>query len=141
MKTHDAEVKMTEHNHAIVWIDHKEAKIFYFSGRDFDQIDIRSEHPNVKVHRKANSIGNGHAAPDTVFFQHIIDALAEPKAILITGPASAKSELVKYIDGHAENLRLRIAGVETVDHPSDGELVAFARSYFKSADRITPQIA
>jgi hypothetical protein len=29
--------------------------------------------------------------------------------------------------------------VETVDHPSDGQLVAFARKYFKAADRMLPQ--
>jgi hypothetical protein len=32
-----------------------------------------------------------------------------------------------------------IAGVETVDHPSDGQLVAFARYYFKAEDRMLPQ--
>jgi hypothetical protein len=32
-----------------------------------------------------------------------------------------------------------IAGVETVDHPSDGQLVAFARHYFKAEDRMLPQ--
>ena len=32
-----------------------------------------------------------------------------------------------------------IAGVETVDHPSDGQLVAHARKYFKVADLMTPQ--
>ena len=34
-----------------------------------------------------------------------------------------------------------IAGVETVDHPSDGALVAYARKYFKIEDRMQPQKA
>jgi hypothetical protein len=34
-----------------------------------------------------------------------------------------------------------IAGVETVDHPSDGALVAYARRYFKAADLMQPQRA
>jgi hypothetical protein len=33
-----------------------------------------------------------------------------------------------------------IVGVETVDHPSDAALVAYARKYFTSADRMQPQI-
>jgi hypothetical protein len=33
----------------------------------------------------------------------------------------------------------RIAGVETVDHPSDGALLDHARRYFKAADLMTPQ--
>jgi hypothetical protein len=32
-----------------------------------------------------------------------------------------------------------IVGVETVDHPSDGQLVAHARHYFKAEDRMLPQ--
>jgi hypothetical protein len=27
-------------------------------------------------------------------------------------------------------------GVETVDHPSDGQLLKYARSYFKAVDRM-----
>jgi hypothetical protein len=32
-----------------------------------------------------------------------------------------------------------IVGVETVDHPSDGQLVAYARRCFKAEDRMLPQ--
>jgi hypothetical protein len=32
-----------------------------------------------------------------------------------------------------------VAGVETVDHPSDAALVAHARKYFKAADRMASQ--
>jgi hypothetical protein len=32
-----------------------------------------------------------------------------------------------------------IVGVETVDHPSDAQLVAYARKYFIAADRMQPQ--
>jgi hypothetical protein len=31
-----------------------------------------------------------------------------------------------------------VAGVETIDHPSDPQLVAFARHYFKAEDRMVP---
>jgi hypothetical protein len=47
-------------------------------------------------------------------------------AVPITGPAKAKTELVKHIDRHMPVLKAKIAGVETVDHPTDGELVAQA---------------
>jgi hypothetical protein len=32
-----------------------------------------------------------------------------------------------------------IVGVETVDHPSDAQVVAYARKYFNAADRMQPQ--
>jgi hypothetical protein len=33
-------------------------------------------------------------------------------------------------------LEPKIVGVETVDHPTDGQLVAHARRYFHAADRM-----
>jgi hypothetical protein len=30
----------------------------------------------------------------------------------------------------------RVVGVETVDHPSDGQLLAHARQYFQAADQM-----
>jgi hypothetical protein len=33
-----------------------------------------------------------------------------------------------------------IVGVETVDHPSDAQLVAYATKYFKATDRMQPQM-
>jgi len=32
-----------------------------------------------------------------------------------------------------------IVGVETVDHPSDAQLVAYAGKYLKATDRMQPQ--
>ena len=32
-----------------------------------------------------------------------------------------------------------IVAVETVDHPSDAQIVAYAKRYFKTADRMLPQ--
>jgi hypothetical protein len=46
---------------------------------------------------------------------------------------------VAYIRKHQPHLGERISGVETLDHPSDGALVALARSFFKADDRMHPQ--
>jgi hypothetical protein len=59
-------------------------------------------------------------------------------AVLITGPANAKTELAEYIRLHDPKLAKLIAGVETVDHPSDAQLVAYARKYLKAAERMVP---
>ena len=57
---------------------------------------------------------------------------------MIVGPGNAKIELVEFIRLHDPKLAKLIAGVETVDHPSDGQLVAYARKYLKAADRMMP---
>ena len=66
-------------------------------------------------------------------------SIADAGAVLITGPANAKTELIKHIHQHHPLLMKAIVGIETVDHPSDGQLVAHARQYFKSEDLMLPQ--
>jgi hypothetical protein len=71
--------------------------------------------------------------------QAVAQSIADAGAVLITGPANAKTELVKHISQHDPKLMKIIVGIETVDHPSDGELVAHARHYFKIEDEMLPQ--
>ena len=40
----------------------------------------------------------------------------------------------------APTLSAKIVGVETVDHPTDGELVAHARRFFKADSQMPPRI-
>jgi len=51
----------------------------------------------------------------------------------------AKGELVKHLGSHDPAWRQKIVGVETVDHPTDKEVVAHARKYFLKADRLRPR--
>jgi len=129
----------SHHYHAVVWIDHHEARVFHFSPSDVERLVLHPDHPTRHIHHKANSIGSGHAAEDQAFLDAVARSIADAGAVLVTGPANAKTELVKHIQKHEPNLMKIIVGVETVDHPSDGELVAHARRYFKVEDLMTPQ--
>ena len=68
----------------------------------------------------------------------ITEATGGVGAVLITGRSQAKTELVKHIDRHDPQLIERIARIETIDHPTDGALVAHTRQHFKAADRVRP---
>ena len=127
---------MAGHFHAIVWIDHREARVFHFNQTDVDALVIRPDDPSVHIHHKANSIGAGNAAEDQDFLHRVAQSIADAGAVVIAGPANAKTELVKHIHHHDPKLIDAIAGVETVDHPTDGALVDYARRYFKAADRM-----
>ena len=129
----------THHHHAVIWIDHREARVFHFGPADVERLVIRPEHPTKHIHHKANSIGSGHAAADHEFLHAVTESFAEADAVLITGPANAKTELIKHIHQYEPGKMKAIAGVETVDHPSDGSLVAYARKYFSAFDRMQPQ--
>jgi stalled ribosome rescue protein Dom34 len=131
---------MSEHHfHAVVWIDHHEARVFHFSPTDVETLVLHPDHPTRHIHHKANSIGSGHAAEDKNFLHAVAQSVADAGEILVTGPANEKTELVKHIEQHDPQLKKKIVGVESVDHPSDAELVAHAKKYFKMADRMTPQ--
>jgi stalled ribosome rescue protein Dom34 len=124
------------HYHAVVWIDHREARVFHFSPDEVEKLVLHPEHPTKHIHHKANTIGSGHVPADNEFLHAVAAAVADAGAVLIAGPANAKTQLVKYIDAHDPKLMKAIAGVETVDHPSDGELVKFARHYLSATDRM-----
>ena len=130
---------MSAHYHAVVWIDHHEARVFHFNRNDVERLVIRPDNPTQHIHHKANTIGSGHAAEDQDFLHRVAGALAAAQSILITGPANAKTEFVKHIHRHEPRLVARIAGVESVDHPSDKELVALARKYFKDDHQAMPR--
>jgi stalled ribosome rescue protein Dom34 len=129
----------SHHFHAVVWIDNHEARVFHFSANDVERLVLHPDHPTRHIHHRANSVGSGRASEDHDFFRAVAQSVADAGAVLITGPADAKIRLNKFISQHAPKLMKIIVGVETVDHPSDAQLVAFARPYFKAEDRMLPQ--
>ncbi len=126
------------HNHAIVWMDSQEARIFRFNAADVEQENLKAHNPFRKVHHKAGVIGAGHQAMDMSFMDHIVDALRGTTAWLLVGPSQAKNELVRHLDKHMPRVKATLVGVEPMDHPTDGELLDHARRAFKAIDRMAP---
>jgi stalled ribosome rescue protein Dom34 len=127
------------HNHAIVWMDSKEAHIFRFNAADVESEHFKAHNPFRKVHHKAGVIGAGHMSLDTGFFDHIVEALEGTTEWLLVGPSGAKQELLKYLESHVPLVRKSLVGTETMDHPTDGELLDHARRAFKAIDRMLPR--
>jgi len=130
---------LSQHFHAVVWIDHHEARVFHFNVDDAERAVVHPEHPPRHVHHKAHSVGSGNVAEDQKFFHAVVTEIGAAGAVLIGGPASAKHELFKHIQRHDPQLAAKISAVEALDHPTDKELVAHARQYFRAADRMAPQ--
>jgi stalled ribosome rescue protein Dom34 len=117
--------------HVAIWIDRKEAKIFHIEPEGFDEKTIKA--PYHHVTRKAEEQGN-HAGSKR-FFDDVAAALKDAEEVLLVGPSSAKLDFIRYLHMHNEGLSGRIAGVETLDHPSDGALVAYVKQYFHREDQ------
>jgi len=124
------------HIHAVVWMDHREAKVVDFSIDDKHVVNVHHRGGHRQVHHKAGVMGSGHAPEDVRYYDQIVAALGDAQEILLTGPGTAKVGLRQHLDSRHAAVARRVVGVETLDHPSEGELLAYARKYFKRVDNM-----
>jgi stalled ribosome rescue protein Dom34 len=122
---------MQHHFHAVVWLDHLQARIFHLGLSGTEEIILHPQMPTRHIHHKANSIGSGHVHESAEFLGQILDAVSDAGEILILGPSVTKIELAKYMSEQNPTVGGRIVAVEPADHPTDGEIVAYAKRYFR----------
>ena len=122
--------------HTLVWLDHHAANVYYVQPDAVSETTLRA--PAHHVHRHPKGATEAKAHPDDAkhFFEEIAKALEDAEEILLVGPGTAKLQFLKYVHKHQHALEPRIFGIETVDHPTDKQLVAYAKQYFKAADRM-----
>lgn len=124
------------HFHAVVWIDHAQAHVMHVSPDDVETSIVRPNKPHQHLHAHAGTLGSGRAPEDQAYYHQVVEALAGAREILVVGPAQAKLQLIKHIHTHDPAMADRVIGVETVDHPTDGQVVAYARKYFHARDQM-----
>jgi stalled ribosome rescue protein Dom34 len=124
------------HYHACVWIDHQHAQILSIGVDSADVSRITDHGPVHHIHRKADHVHMGTEPIDHSFLKDVAEALLLARAILICGPGRARTELAGYLNEHFPEIARRVWGIEPMDHPTDGQLVAAARKYFHAADRM-----
>lgn len=127
---------MTDHYHAVVWIDHRQARVIHFNPTDSETEVVHPHHPKKNIHSHALPRGSNHGAEDQHYLHEVVEAISNAKAVLIIGPSNAKQELVKHIEHHDKHLVGIIAGVENSDHPTDKQILAHARKFFEAYDRM-----
>jgi stalled ribosome rescue protein Dom34 len=117
--------------HAAVWLDHHEARVFHLSLDGSDEATVHAPHHHVHRHPKGPTAEHNH--PDDLhhFFRDLAQALQGAQEILVGGPSTAKTQFMAYVHEHDLALERRIVKVETIDHPTDAQLVAHAREHFK----------
>lgn len=123
-------------NHAVIWIDHQEAHVMFLSESASEAEVIKTKSSHQHLHHKGGAVGSGRLQLDEKYLHSVINAVNESKEILVIGPGSAKLELIKHAHHHDPKIAANIVGVETVDHPSDKEILAYARKFFYKADQM-----
>lgn len=123
-------------SHVVVWIDHQEAHVIQFNAEASASEIIKTNSKHKHVHQKSGVLGAGHANSDQNYLHDVALAISGAGEILIVGPGSAKLELLKHVNKHDPKVSEKIVGVETIDHPSDGQLLAYAKKYFIRVDNL-----
>lgn len=115
--------------HAVVWLDHQSAQVLQFDAEHVEAGKVKAHTHHTAQH--ASGVRTGHE-----FFGEVCNALAGIPEILVVGPRTGLSDFEHYVKKHSPETAARIVGFETVDRPTDKQLVAMARRYFVAYDRM-----
>lgn len=113
---------------SVVWIDREQAKVFQISQEKMERKSIRAKHVEHHTH-SIEEIDRARFA--RAFFTEVAKDLEGASSILILGPGLAKHQFQTHLVEHHPMLAKRIAGCETVDHPTDAQIAAMAQTFFK----------
>ncbi len=123
--------------HIAVWLDHKEARVFTFNADAADESTVLAPpHNDHHKHTRGQEGLKEHPEDSKRFYHGLAGSLLGAEALLVVGPGSGKLEFLRYLHSHHSALEAKVVGVETVDHPSDGQMVAYAKKYFAASDRM-----
>jgi stalled ribosome rescue protein Dom34 len=115
--------------HAVVLIDHHQAQVLQFDAEHVEAQKVKASTRHTRQH------GSG-VRTEHEFFGDVCDALAGIAEVLVVGSRTAQADFKHYADKHRAETAQRIVGYETVDHPSENQLIALARQYFVKFDRM-----
>ena len=117
------------HFHAVVAIDHHHAQVLQFNAEEVQAQKVDAQTHYTRQH--GSKVRDEHE-----FFGEVCAALAGIAEVLVAGSHTAQADFRHYVEKHRPHLAPHIVGWETVDHPTEGELVALARKYFVKHDRM-----
>jgi hypothetical protein len=126
----------TNSHHVAVWLDHHEARVFRIAPDSFESSTLRNHDHHIHRHPDHNAAKAAHPDDAIRFFREIAGVLEGASEVLVVGPSTAKLQFIRYAHAHDPGLEARVVGIETVDHPTDPQLAAYARKYFHEVDRM-----
>ena len=108
----------------------------HISPEDVEKSVIHTAKPHAHLHSKSGTVGSGRSAESKSYYHAVAESLKGAQEILVVGPAQAKLQLIKHLHAHHPAMAELVVGIETVDHPTDGQLIAYARKYFIAKDAL-----
>jgi stalled ribosome rescue protein Dom34 len=113
--------------HTVVWLDHTEAHVVMF---DRDHMEAQ------KIKSRSHHKNHGKNEDYSAYFADVANAAAGAQEVLVTGPGLARGQFRDWCKQHQAAFANTIVDSVSSDHPSDAQLVAMARQYFKKFDNM-----
>jgi len=125
---------MSQH-HAVVLLDHQSAEVLQFDAEHLQaqKIKSRSQHGLHSHHTRqpGSEVRTQHE-----YFGEVCDALAGIAEVLVAGGHTSQIDFRHYVEKHRPQVAKQIVAWETVDHPTEGQLLALAKKHFAKIDRM-----
>ena len=119
----------------VVWLDSEKARIFKFVLGSIEKSTFERHEPSHHNPTHSDNKKNSNH-----FFHQLALLLVDAKEVLLMGPGQAKVQFKNHLEEHSHHqLAKAIVGVETVDHPTDPEVLRLAGDFFKHYDLFKKQ--
>ena len=116
----------------IVWLDSEKALIFSLKPEGIEKSNVSKSGIDHHSHDKKDHLNDSHLEH---FYRDLAKALEDAEQLLIMGPGLGKKHFNSYLESHHTNgLSKKVIGIENSDHPSDNQILASGREFFKTYD-------
>lgn len=113
----------------VLWIDHERANAFALTDGGIHKTSVEAHRHDHHTHQETSSDREDRAHK---MYGEAAKLLDNAEQVLVVGPGLAKHQFSNYLAEHFPRLFRKVAGCETMDHPTDPQIRAFAEKYFKS---------
>ncbi len=118
----------------VIWLDSKEAKVFKREGGK-EALSLMHTHGHKHPGQPHGKHGDQHHPEAIALFKDLLHVFRDASEVLLMGPGEAKVQFQKYLKDHEANAAKKVVGVETVDHPTDGQIREIANKFFAKLER------
>ncbi len=114
----------------VIWLDSEHAHIYALTAAGVKKSILNKAGVDHHSHSKKN---HDHDSDAEHFYRDLTVSLKDANELLIFGPGQSKNKFKSHLETHHKNeLGKKIIGIENSDHPTDNQVLADARKFFKS---------
>jgi stalled ribosome rescue protein Dom34 len=116
----------------VVWLDSEKAQIYNLTTTGVIKSHLKKKGADHHTHDKKD---HSHDSNLEHFFRDLALKFGDAEHVLLLGPGLAKTHFKAHLETHHVNgLAKKIIGIENSDHPTDNQILAEARKFYKTYD-------